>query len=97
MANIPLYIYIWTQSIDRFGVGYNLQTYLNSLVFQRFVRIMYVLERNPVELAFVDVGDAVVFTPLGAAARCLQVVFEAIGGKPGAKILPFQTITSNPA
>lgn len=57
---------------------------------------MYVLERNPVELALVDVGDAVVLTPLGAAARCLQVVFEAIGGKPGAKILLSQTIIPNP-
>lgn len=48
---------------------------------------MDVFERNSIELALVDVGDAVVFAPLGAAARCLQVVFEAIGGKPAAKII----------
>lgn len=60
-----------------------MQTYLNSLVFERFVRIVYVLECNAVELAFVDIGDTVILTPLGAAARCFQVVFEAIGGKPG--------------
>lgn len=74
-----------TQSVDRFDVEYNLWTYLNGLIFQRFVRIMYVLERNPVELALVDVGDAVVLAPLGAAACSLQVVFKAIGGKPGRK------------
>lgn len=80
-----MYLLLCT-NVDSFGIEYrNMRTYLNCLVFQRFVRIMYVLERNPVELTLVDVGDAIIFAPLRTAARCLQVVFKAIGGKPGRK------------
>lgn len=46
---------------------------------------MDVLERDPVELSFIDVSDAVVLTPLRAAAGRLQVVFEPIWGKPARK------------
>lgn len=58
---------------------------------------MYVFERNAIELALVDVGDTVVFASLGAAARCLQVVFEAVRGKPAANILPCQIFISSPS
>lgn len=43
---------------------------------------MHVLERDAVELALVDVGDAVILAPLRAAARRLQVVLEPVRGKP---------------
>lgn len=57
---------------------------------------MYVLECNPVKLAFVDVGDTVVFASLGTAARCLQVVFKSIGGKPGCKNITREIFICNP-
>lgn len=57
-------------------------THLDSLVLEWFVRIVHVLKRDPVKLAFVDVGDAVVLAPLRTAARRLQVVLEPVRGKP---------------
>lgn len=60
-------------------------TYLNSLVLEWFVRIVYVLECDAVELSLVDVCDAVVLAPLRAAARRLQVVLETVRRKPASK------------
>lgn len=55
-------------------------TYLNRLagLYQRLVRVRYVVEGNAVELTLVDVRDPVVLSPLGSADRCLQVVFETV-------------------
>lgn len=39
-------------------------TNLNSLVLEWFIRIVYVFQRDAVELALVDVGDAVILAPL---------------------------------
>lgn len=43
---------------------------------------MDVLERDAVELAFVDVGNAIVFASLGTTAGRLEVVFEPVRRKP---------------
>lgn len=53
-------------------------TYLNSLVLKWFVGIVDVLQCDAIELAFVDIRDAVIFTPLGTAARRLEVIFETV-------------------
>lgn len=52
------------------------------MVLEWFIRIVDVLERDAVELALVDVSDPVILAPLRTAARGLQVVLEAVRGKP---------------
>ncbi|KPJ16743.1 hypothetical protein RR48_10342 [Papilio machaon] len=46
------------------------------------VWVVDVLERDAVELAFVDVGNAVIFASLGTTAGRLEVVFEPVRRKP---------------
>lgn len=59
-------------------------TYLYGLILEGLVRVVYVLQGDAIELAFVDVRDAVVLPPLRTAARRLQVVLEPVRGKPAA-------------
>lgn len=58
------------------------RTHLDRLVLEWFVRIVHVFERDPVELAFIYVGDAVILATLRTATRSLQVVLEPVRGKP---------------
>lgn len=52
-------------------------THLNRLILDRMVRVVDVLERDAVELALVDVRDAVVLPPLRRADGTLQTVAKA--------------------
>lgn len=49
----------------RLMVKQRLFCYLDCLILQRMVGIVHVLQRDAVELALVDVRNAVVFTSLG--------------------------------
>lgn len=47
------------------------RTHLNSLILQRLLRVMDVLEADTVELSLVYVRDAVIFAPLRRTNRTL--------------------------
>lgn len=70
-------------------------THLDSLVLERLVGVVHVLERDAVELPLVDVGDAVVLAPLRRAGRRLQVVLEPVRREPADITHGFRTHLSN--
>lgn len=60
-------------------------TYLDRLILKGLVWIMDVLQRDAIELALINVGNAVVLAPLRAATSRFEVIFESIRRKPAEK------------
>lgn len=61
----------------RFDVCLRGVIYLDSSILQWLIRIGDIFKRNAIELAFVDVGDAVILPSLTGRDGRFEKVFEA--------------------
>lgn len=89
LDNIYIYIYVSTYTSSIYISSYKCRyansnypfcSYLDCLpcLEKRLVRIGHVFQRDPVELALVDVRYSVVLATLRCADRRLQMVFESV-------------------